>query len=59
MEFLNLWYVMICTNDCLIIMGSVIKGLIETRSIVGDMWDICRYVAVLITTFQAWVVGSH
>jgi len=41
MEFLNLWYVMICTNDCLIIMGSVIKGLIETRSIVGDMWDIC------------------
>lgn len=41
MEFLNLWYVMICTNDCLIIMGSIIKGLIETRSIVGDMWDIC------------------
>ena len=56
MEFLNLWYVMICTNDCLIIMGSVIKGLIETRSIVGDMWDICRYVAILINTFQAWVV---
>jgi len=41
MEFLNLWYVMICTNDCLIIMGSIIKQLIETRSIVGDMWDIC------------------
>ena len=41
-EFLNLWYVMICTNDCLIIMGSVIKQLIESRSIVGDMWDMCR-----------------
>ena len=40
-EFLNLWYVMICTNDCLIIMGSVIKQLIESRSIVGDMWDMC------------------
>ena len=42
MEFLNLWYVMICTNDCLIIMGSVVKQLIESRSIVGDMWDMCR-----------------
>ena len=42
MEFLNLWYVMICTNDCLIIMGSVIKQLIESRSLVGDMWDMCR-----------------
>jgi len=41
MEFLNLWYVMICTNDCLIIMGSVIKQMIESRSIVGDMWDMC------------------
>ena len=41
LEFLNLWYVMICTNDCLIIMGSIIKQLIETRSIVGDMWDMC------------------
>merc|ERR1719410_3011867 len=41
MEFLNLWYVMICTNDCLIMMGSVIKQLIESRSIVGDMWDMC------------------
>ena len=42
MDFLNLWYVMICTNDCLIIMGSVIKQLIESRSLVGDMWDMCR-----------------
>ena len=40
-QFLNLWYVMICINDCLIIMGSVIKQLIESRSIVGDMWDMC------------------
>ena len=42
MEFLSLWYVMICANDCLIIMGSVIKQLIESRSLVGDMWDMCR-----------------
>jgi len=41
LEFLNLWYVMITTNDCLIILGSVIKQLIESRSIVGDMWDVC------------------
>jgi len=41
LEFLNLWYVMICTNDCLIIIGSIIKQLIESKSIVGDMWDVC------------------
>ena len=42
MKFLNLWYVMISTNDCLIIMGSIINGLIETTAIVEDMWTICR-----------------
>jgi len=41
LEFLNLWYVMICTNDLLIIIGSIIKQLIESKSIVGDMWDVC------------------
>jgi len=41
LEFLNLWYVMICTNDIMIILGSIIKQLIESKSIVGDMWDIC------------------
>jgi len=39
--FLNLWYVMICVNDTLIIMASIIKQLIEVHSIEGDMWDIC------------------
>ena len=34
-------YVMICTNDLLIIIGSIIKQLIESKSIVGDMWDVC------------------
>jgi mucolipin 3 len=42
MKFLNLWYVMISINDCLIIMGSIINGLIETTAIVEDMWNICR-----------------
>ena len=44
MEFLNLWYVMICTNDSLIIMGSVLKQIIESRHRDGniEMWDICR-----------------
>ena len=32
---------MICTNDLLIIIGSIIKQLIESKSIVGDMWDVC------------------
>ncbi|XP_023347695.1 mucolipin-3 [Eurytemora carolleeae] len=41
LEFLNLWYVMICTNDCLIVLGSIIKQLIESKSVIGDMWDIC------------------
>jgi len=41
LEFLNLWYIMICTNDCLIIIGSIIKQFIESKSIVGDMWDVC------------------
>ena len=44
MQFLNLWYVMICTNDSLIIMGSVLKQIIESRHRDGniEMWDICR-----------------
>lgn len=41
LEFLNMWYVMICTNDGMIILGSIIKQLIENKSIIGDMWDIC------------------
>ena len=32
---------MITTNDCFIIIGSIIKQMIESQSIIGDMWDIC------------------
>ena len=31
LEFLNLWYVMICVNDSLIIGGSSMKVLLETK----------------------------
>ena len=48
MKFLDLWYVLICTNDMLIITGSVIKGLIETRSTVEKMWNICRWVLLVV-----------
>jgi len=41
LSFLNFWYVMICVNDTLIIMASIIKQLVEVHSIEGDMWDIC------------------
>ena len=41
LDFLNLWYVMICINDILIICGSIIKQLIESKSLIGDMWDMC------------------
>lgn len=41
LDFLNLWYVMICINDIMIILGSVIKQLIESKSFIGDMWDVC------------------
>nr|CAD7444136.1 unnamed protein product [Timema bartmani] len=40
-EFLNLWYVMIITNDVFIILGSAIKEEIEKKQFVGDQWNIC------------------
>ena len=40
---------MICTNDCLIVLGSIIKQLIESKSVIGDMWDICRLVFFFTT----------
>jgi len=41
MQFLNLWYVVICINDILIIIGSIIVELIETRKSTADLWDFC------------------
>ena len=31
-QFLNLWYVVICINDILIIIGTILKELIEVRT---------------------------
>lgn len=41
MQFLNLWYVVICVNDILIIIGTVLKELIEARRTNSDLWDFC------------------
>ncbi|XP_071443089.1 mucolipin-3-like isoform X2 [Hetaerina americana] len=41
LEFLNFWYVMIITNDVLIIIGSAIKERIERKQFVGDQWNVC------------------
>ena len=41
LEFLNLWYVMICVNDSLIIGGSSIKVLLETKYTSEELWDTC------------------
>ncbi|XP_046405641.1 mucolipin-3-like isoform X2 [Ischnura elegans] len=41
LEFLNFWYVMIITNDVLIIIGSGIKERIERKQFVGDQWNVC------------------
>jgi len=40
-EFLNLWYVAICINDVLIIVGSTIVLMIETKRSTADLWDFC------------------
>jgi mucolipin 3 len=32
---------MICVNDILIIIGSVLKELIELRQTSGDLWNFC------------------
>ncbi|KAK4300406.1 hypothetical protein Pmani_027392 [Petrolisthes manimaculis] len=43
MEFVNLWYILICVNDVLIIIGSFIKIGIENKSYQGylDTWNVC------------------
>ena len=44
LDFLNLWYVMICVNDVLIILATLAKLCIEMRAAVGgngeDLWDV-------------------
>lgn len=40
-QFVNFWYIMICVNDILIIIGSVLKEMIETRRTNSDLWDFC------------------
>ena len=34
-------YVLICINDLLLITGSVITEMLETRKTTGDLWDFC------------------
>ena len=40
-QFLNLWYVIICINDILIIIGTILKEIIENRRTDSDLWDMC------------------
>jgi mucolipin 3 len=40
LEFLNLWYVMICANDALIILASLAKLAIELHLASGELWDL-------------------
>ena len=40
-QFLNLWYVIICINDILIIVGTILKEIIENRRTNTDLWDLC------------------
>ena len=47
LEFLNLWYVTICVNDVLIIVGSAFKLALELKSTKEDYWDICRFVEIV------------
>jgi hypothetical protein len=40
----NVRYMMICVNDVLIIVGSVLKELIELGETTGDLWNFwCRF----------------
>ena len=34
-------YVLICINDLLLITGSVITEMLETKKTTGDLWDFC------------------
>ena len=41
MQFLNFWYVVICINDLLIIIGTILKEIIENKITNSDLWDFC------------------
>lgn len=34
-------YVLICINDLLLITGSIITEMLETKKTTGDLWDFC------------------
>lgn len=38
--FINLWYVMIVVNDCLIILGTICKVSIEFRDFDSDLFTL-------------------
>jgi len=40
-EFINMWYIMICFNDLLLILGSAIKEEIERKHFTADEWNTC------------------
>jgi mucolipin 3 len=40
-EFVNCWYIMICFNDILLILGSAIKEQIERKHFTADEWNTC------------------
>ena len=40
-NYLTARYVMICVNDILIIIGSILKELIELQETSGDLWNFC------------------
>ena len=40
-EFVNMWYIMICVNDVLLILGSAIKEQIERKHFEADEWNNC------------------
>lgn len=41
MEFLNIWYIMICVNDILLILGSALKEEIERSHFTSNEWNNC------------------
>ncbi|CRL03257.1 CLUMA_CG016517, isoform B [Clunio marinus] len=40
-EFVNFWYIMICFNDVLLVLGSAIKEQIERKHFAADEWNTC------------------
>lgn len=40
-QFVNMWYIMICVNDVLLILGSAIKEQIERKHFEADEWNNC------------------